>query len=122
VISWGEAAYGAVLAGVAAAIAVRLALRERSRAVVVSAGAAAVVGSFAWNAILQDTGGEGFFHDAPIPVFPVSWQDTGSGVFTTAAAALLLGFGALGGASGRRVATAALACGLAALVVDVYLY
>jgi hypothetical protein len=23
-----------------------------------------------------------FFHDAPIPVFPISWQDTGSGVFT----------------------------------------
>jgi hypothetical protein len=36
-----------------------------------------------------------FFLDAPIPVFPISWQDTGSGVFTVAVAALLLGFGPL---------------------------
>jgi hypothetical protein len=63
-----------------------------------------------------------FFVDAPIPVFPISWQDTGSGVFGLAVAALLLGFGPLAGARGRRVGLAALLAGLAALLVDVYLY
>jgi hypothetical protein len=55
-------------------------------------------------------------------VFPVSLQDTGSGVFATATAALLLGFGPLRNARGQRVATTTLICGLAALLVDIYLY
>jgi hypothetical protein len=67
-------------------------------------------------------GGDRFFHDAPVVVFPVSYQDTGSGVFATAAAALILGFGMLRTATGRTVALASLLCGLSALVVDVYLY
>ncbi|MFF1899088.1 hypothetical protein [Streptomyces sp. NPDC058206] len=41
----------------------------------------------AWNAILRAAHGEQFFTYAPVIVFPVSWQDTGSGVFTLAAAA-----------------------------------
>jgi hypothetical protein len=55
-------------------------------------------------------------------VLPASWQDTGSGVFATAAAALVLGLGPLRAATGRRVALVALVCGLAAFLVDVYLY
>ncbi|MDX8048496.1 hypothetical protein SK571_03805 [Lentzea sp. BCCO 10_0798] len=57
-----------------------------------------------------------------IAVFPVSWQDTGSGVFALAASALLLGFGPQGSEPGRKVALAALLAAIAALVVDVYLY
>ena len=121
-IGWGRIAYGAALSALAAAIAVRVGLRDRRPPVLISAGVAAAVGPFAWNSILHDTGGQGFFHDAPVPVFPVSWQDTGSGVFATAAAALLLGFGALHASIASRLATAALTCGVAALLVDVYLY
>lgn len=121
-IGWGRIAYGAALSAVAAAVAVRLGLRERRPAVVIAAAAAAAVGPVAWNAILHETGGRGFFHDAPVQVFPVSWQDTGSGVFATAAASLVLGFGALRASTGRRLATVALTCGVAALLVDIYLY
>jgi len=71
--------------------------------------------------ILRHTGGR-FFVDAPGLVFPISWEDTGSGVFATAVSALLLGFGPLRAASGRRVALTAAICGLAALLVDIYLY
>jgi hypothetical protein len=120
VLSWWTIAYGAALSGVLAAVAVRGFLRERRKAWPTAAiGAAA--GAFAWNAILRHTGGN-FFADAPITVFPISLQDTGSGVFATAFAALLLGFGALRTASGRRLALAAGLCGLSALLVDVYLY
>jgi len=55
-------------------------------------------------------------------VFPVSFEDTGSGVFATALSALLLGFGPLHAVSGRRLALTATVCGLAALLVDIYLY
>ena len=34
---------------------------------------------------------DGFFVDIPFKPFPVSWQDTGSGVFTLAVASLFLG-------------------------------
>ncbi len=71
--------------------------------------------------ILRHTGGD-FFVDAPGGVFPVSFEDTGSGVVATALGVLLFGFGPLRAASGRRVAVAALVCGFAALLVDVYLY
>jgi hypothetical protein len=70
---------------------------------------------------LRHTGGD-FFVDAPGVVFPVSFEDTGSGVFATAIGALLLGFGPLRAASGLRVALGALVCGGAALLVDIYLY
>jgi hypothetical protein len=54
--------------------------------------------------------------------FPVSFEDTGSGVFATALAAVALGLGPLRAADGRRVALAALICGVASLLVDIYLY
>ncbi len=82
---------------------------------------AALAAPLAWDLILRHTGGD-FFVDAPGVVFPVSFEDTGSGVFATAFAALLLGFGPLRAASGQRLALAASVCGVAALLVDVYLY
>lgn len=59
---------------------------------------------------------------APIPVFPVSWQDTGSAVFALAALALVLGFGPLRTGSGGRAALLSALGSFAALVVDIYLY
>ena len=120
-LSGGSIAYGAVLSGAAAALAVAFVVRAREWAVVVTAALAGTAGPLTWNLILRHTGGN-FFVDAPGYVFPISLQDTGSGVFATALAALLLGFGALRAATGRRLASTAAACGLAALLVDIYLY
>ena len=119
-LTWAAISYGAVLSGIVAAAAVFLAFRRVQLAV--AGGASALLGPLAWNAVLHDAGGSGFFHDAPLVVFPVSWQDTGSGVFTLAAACLLLGAGPLSRGHGRRLAAAALVCAVSALLVDVYLY
>jgi hypothetical protein len=51
----------------------------------------ALAGPLAWNAVLHSAGNSDFFHDAPVAVFPVSWQDTGSGVWTLAVAAIAQG-------------------------------
>jgi len=122
VISWGSIIYGALLSGIAAAILVATALRERRPAVLATAAVAASVGPVAWNAILRDTNSAGFFVDAPIGVLPASWQDTGSGVVAVAASAVALGLGPFREGTGRRVALAAALCGVAAFLVDVYLY
>jgi hypothetical protein len=122
VLAWSTVVYGAVLSAVAAAVSVALLVRPRSLAVIITAALGAAVGPAAWNAILNAVHAPGFFTDAPIEVFPVSWQDTGSGVFALAAAAVVLGLGPQGGAPGRRVGVTSLLAGVAALVVDVYLY
>ena len=86
-----------------------------------TAALAALAAPLAWDLILRHTGGE-FFVDAPGLVFPISFEDTGSGVFTVALAALLLGFGPLRAATGQRLALTATVCGIASLLVDIYLY
>ena len=121
-LSWGVIAYGAALSAVAASVLVGFAGRERRPAVLACAAASAVLGAVGWNAILHATHADQFFHDAPIPVFPISWQDTGSGVFSVAVAAVLLGFGPLRANPSRRLALLAALTGLGALLVDIYLY
>jgi hypothetical protein len=56
---------------------------------------------FAWNAILRAVNAPLFFVDAPLPDFPVSWQDMGS-FFAFAALALILGVGPLRRCLGMR--------------------
>ena len=121
-ISWGTIVYGAVLSAVAAGAVVAGVVRPRRIAVVATAAAGAFLGPLAWNAVLRATHGSEFFTDAPVAVMPASWQDAGSGVVTIAAAALALGAGPLAAGSGRRVAITAALAGLAAFLVDVYLY
>ena len=53
---------------------------------------------------------------------PVSWQDTGSGVFALVVAAVALGLGPLRSKPAYRSVSYALLARLAALLVDVYLY
>jgi len=122
VLNWGTIAYGAVLSAILASVLVAVASRERWLAAVLVAAVAAVAGSVGWNAILRATHANEFFTDAPIAVFPASWQDLGSGVFTFAIAAVLLGWITHPHQISRRTTTMAVLAGLAAFIVDVYLY
>jgi len=119
--TWGAVAWGVVASGVLAGVLFFLVLRVRARGTLAAAAVAAMLGPLLWDLILRHTGGD-FFVDAPGVVFPVSFEDLGSGVFATAIAALLLGLGPLRAATGARTAWASLLCGLAALLVDIYLY
>jgi hypothetical protein len=121
-LSWGVIGYGAALSALGAALLIGLAGRERRPGVLACAAGSALLGAAAWNAILHATRGAQFFHDAPIPLFPISWQDTGSGVFTVAVTAVVLGSGPLRNEPGRRLVLLAVLAGLAALLVDIYLY
>jgi hypothetical protein len=121
-ISWIQIAYGAVLSGLLAGIALAFLARPHRLATALAGAAATAAGAVAWNAILRAAHGDQFFTDAPVVVLPASWQDTGSGVFALATTALLLGAGVLPTLPARRVAGYAAVCGLAAFLVDVYLY
>ncbi|WP_137815310.1 hypothetical protein [Gandjariella thermophila] len=121
-LSWGVIAYGTALSAALAVLLVLLIARERRPAILAAVAAGAIAGPVAWNAILRTTHADQFFTDAPIVVFPISWQDTGSGVFALAAAALILGFGPLRTAAGHRATSLAGLAALGALLVDIYLY
>jgi hypothetical protein len=119
--TWGATIWGVFASAALAAIGLWFLLKERRVPVLIAGAAAALLGPLLWDLVLRHTGGK-FFVDAPGYVFPVSYEDTGSGIWATAIAALLLGFGPLRAATGRRLALNALICGLAALLVDIYLY
>ena len=119
-IGWNVILYGAALSALAAAVLVAVAGRGRRGSAAVIGALAAAAGPIAWNAILRAAHGDQFFTDAPLAWFPISWQDTGSGVFTLAAAAL--GYGLAGAGSARRATWHAVLAAVAALLVDVYLY
>jgi hypothetical protein len=121
-LSWGSILYGAALSAVVAAAALAALTRPRQTAVILTGALATAAGALAWNAILRATHASQFFTDAPLRLLPASWQDTGSGVFALAATAVLLGLGPLGAAPTRRTIGLAGLCGLAAFLVDVYLY
>jgi hypothetical protein len=121
-LSWASIFYGAGLSAVVAGAALAALVRPRQPAVILTGVLATAAGPLAWNAILRATHASQFFTDAPLRLLPASWQDTGSGVFALAATAVLLGVGSLAAAPARRTIELAMLCGLAAFLVDVYLY
>jgi hypothetical protein len=119
--TWGAVVFGVAASAFVAGVGVRFLLRETRIAVLMVAVVSAALGPLFWDLVLRHTGGR-FFTDAPGVVFPVSYEDVGSGVWTMALAGLMLGFGPMHRDAGNRVAVVALACALAALLVDIYLY
>lgn len=120
-ISWGSILYGAGLSVVLASMALVLAGRERSLRALIPALIATFAGPVAWNAILRVTHAREFFTDAPIVVFPASWQDTGSGVFAFAFATVALTLARPDTKSSRIVFLGGI-CGIISFLVDIYLY
>lgn len=75
---------GTASAFVALAVAA-LMIKDRRAQVLGTVTLATAAGPIAWNLILRLTHStDNFSHDLPFKPFPISWQDTGSGVFTHA--------------------------------------
>ena len=121
-LSWASILYGAALSAVVAGAALTAMTRPRQPAAILTGALATAAGPLAWNAILRATHASQFLTDARLRLLPASWQDTGSGVFALATTAVLLGLGSLATAPTRRAIGLAVLCGLAAFLVDVYLY
>lgn len=115
--------YGAALSALLATALVAVTWKPRRSAILLAAGLAAFAMPLTWNLILRTTGATGSFsHDLPFRPFPISWQDTSSGVFTLAGAALLIALGPGRNDTPARVARLALVTAVAALLIDIYTY
>lgn len=118
-IGWGAILFGAVLSAVVALAAVFVVARERSPRTLLVVAVTALAGPIAWNAVLHSVDANDFFVDAPVKVFPVSWQDCGSGVWTLALASVAQG---LTQSNSRKAVFLSVLTGVAAWLVDIYLY
>jgi len=122
-MSIGSMLYGAGLSAVLAVVLVGGVARVRRPTVLLTAGVAAFLMPLWWNSILRWTGAtEAFSHDLPFRPFPVSWQDTGSGVFTLAGAAIALTLTAGAREPARNTIRLAVWTALAAFLIDIYTY
>jgi hypothetical protein len=122
-MSTGSMLYGAALSVVAAALLVALPGKDRRPPVLVTVALAAFAMPIWWNLILRWTGATGAFsRDLPFRPFPVSWQDTGSGVFTLAGAAIALTLGVCAKESAEHVGRTALWTAVGAFLIDIYTY
>ncbi len=122
-MNFAQMLFGASFSAVLAVGVIALFMKERRLRVLVTVFLAALVMPIFWNSILTWTGAIGLFsHDLPFVLFPISWQDTGSGIFTLAGAAIALLVGASRKDRAPRVASLALLTAASALVVDVFFY
>lgn len=115
--------YGAVLSAALAAVLIAVLGRTRQPAILLAAALSAFVMPLAWNLILKTTQATGLFsYDLPFKPFPISWQDTGSGVFTLAGTSLIIALGPGRTYTPARVARLTALTAVAALLTDVYTY
>jgi hypothetical protein len=122
VISWSQILYGVALTAVGETALTVAVSRWRHPALAGTAVVGAVLAVLGWQAVLHVTHAWEFFTDLPFAPFPVSWQDTGSGVTALAVTALALAYGPLRRDPAPVAATLAAASCTVALLVDVYLY
>lgn len=122
-MSTGSMLYGAALSAVLAVLLVAFAGKDRRVGVLATAGGAAFLMPIGWNSILRATGATAAFsHDLPFAPFPVSWQDTGSGIFTLAGAALAFAVGIAAHQPAHRTAKLAILTAIGAFLIDIYSY
>jgi hypothetical protein len=118
----GRILYGVTLTAIGLAGLTLVVPRWRRLGLFLTAVVGASVAVLSWQFVLRATHASQFFTDLPFRPFPVSWQDTGSGVVAFAVTALLLAYGPMRKQPAPEAASLALAAGAVALLVDIYLY
>jgi hypothetical protein len=114
-------AYGLALTALFEVILTLAVPRWRRPAFVATTTVVAVLAVLGWQYVLRATHASQFFTDLPFRPFPISWQDTGSGVVTLALTPVLA-YGPMRRRAATEVANLSLAAGLVALIVDIYPY
>jgi hypothetical protein len=95
---------------------------ERAPRTLAVTALAVFIGSFLWNFMLNVRHAGVIDGDIPFALFPISWQDVGTGVFSFAAAALILMATMHRNEPGRHTLKVAGVASLTALVIDIYFW
>jgi hypothetical protein len=119
VLPWSHIVFGSLI-GPAVAVVALVVLRERQPRTLLTVAVGTCAGTWIWNTMLNVRHAGEIDVDIPFRLFPISWQDTGTGVFSFAAATLLLLATVHRNESGRRTLKIAGIAALAALLMDIY--
>lgn len=89
VLPWSHVLFGSLI-GPAVGVAALWALRERNRRTLAVTAGAVCAGTWLWNLMLNVRHAAVIDGDIPFKPFPISWQDTGTGIFAFAFATVAL--------------------------------
>jgi hypothetical protein len=121
VLPWGSVLFGSLLGPVVGVVVLWLA-KERHVPTLLIAAASVCGGTWLWNAMLNIRHATVIDGDIPFKPFPISWQDTGTGVFVFAFVAAALLATICRNEPGHRTLKIAGIAAAAALVMDIYIW
>ena len=119
VLPWPHVLYGSVIGPLVGVVAL-VVLGERRPITLVTVAAGICGGTWIWNTMLNVRNAGVIDVDIPFKPFPISWHDTGTGVFAFATATLLLLATVHRNEPGHRTLKVAGIAALAALIMDIY--
>ena len=119
VLPWSHILYGSLIGPAVGAVALWFAREREPRTLAVTA-LSACAGTWLWNTMLNVRRATVIDVDIPFRPFPISWQDTGTAVFSFATTTLVLLATLHRDQPGRRTLKIAGIAALAALVMDIY--
>lgn len=119
VLAWWRVAFGVGVGAVGSTVGLWLA-KERGRTTLFASGVGVAAGTALWNVMLNVRHARMIDGDIPFRAFPISWQDTGTGIFSFAFAALFLLATAHREVPGRHTLKVAGIAAAIAFLFDVY--
>jgi hypothetical protein len=119
VLPWSHVVYGS-LVGPVVGVAVLWILRERKPLALAVSAAGVCGGTWLWNSMLNIRHAGVIDGDIPFDPFPISWQDTGTGIFCFAVTTFALLATVHRREPGLRTLKVAGIAAAAAFVMDVY--
>ena len=119
VLPWSHVLFGSIV-GPLVGIAALWALRERHRPTLAISAVAVFAGTWLWNGMLNVRHATMIDGDIPFKPFPISWQDTGTGIFAFAFTTTALLATISRHQPGHRTLKIAGIAAIAAFLMDVY--
>ena len=119
VLPWSHILYGSLI-GPVVGVAVLWLLGERNRSSLIAAAVGVCAGTWLWNFMLNVRHASVIDGDIAFKPFPISWQDTGTAIFSFAFAAALLLATSHRNQPGHRTLKIAAIAAAAALILDIY--
>lgn len=121
VVSWWWVLFGAVVGPLVGAGVLWVA-GERERPTLTATAAGVCLGTLVWNVMLNVRRAVEIDVDVPFVLFPISWQDAGTGVFSFAFATAALLVTVHRDQPGHRTLKVAGIATAAAFIVDLYVW
>ncbi len=88
-LEWWKVAWGVAVGMTVSTLGLWVA-KERSKSVLITAATGVGIGTAVWNTMLNVRQALTVDGDIPFRLFPISWQDVGTGIFSVAVTSVLL--------------------------------